>query len=230
MSHRPIQVAIYRGATRDDTAREFEADAIRAAAEDYVVIDQSWDGPELTVTYQHRPAPRREPTPAPPLAPEPPLATELSIAAVGVLVGGLMAMAGAFLPWATVLGVSVSGMEGDGWIALALGVILALVGLVHLRDEGSGGAALAAFVFGLATAGLGIWKYTAVKDVGADSQFSSTLVQVGVGIWLIIAGGIIATIAAPGLRGAPRAPEGAVFTPARPAARPRPEPEDTWRA
>lgn len=49
-----------------------------------------------------------------------------------VYAGGALSAIGAFLPWATLLGYSVSGIDGDGVISLVLGI--AAIGVVYARD------------------------------------------------------------------------------------------------
>jgi hypothetical protein len=155
----------------------------------------------LRVLYEH---PERSQWAAPAEAPAAAGRTggsELNLAALGVAIGGLMVAAGAFLPWATVFGISVSGMDGsDGWIALAIGGLLALIGFANLRTDATGGARLVGLLAGLAAAGLGIWKYSSVRDIGVDNELAGALVQVGTGVYLMIAGGALGVLAALGLR------------------------------
>lgn len=49
-----------------------------------------------------------------------------------VYAGGALSIVGAFLPWATLLGVTVSGIDGDGIITLVLGI--AAIGVAYARE------------------------------------------------------------------------------------------------
>ena len=49
-----------------------------------------------------------------------------------VYAGGALSIVGAFLPWATLLGISVSGIDGDGIITLVLGI--AAISVVYARE------------------------------------------------------------------------------------------------
>lgn len=61
--------------------------------------------------------------------------SEMSNGEKAALVGGVLAVVGAFMPWATALGVSVSGTEGDGVITLVLGIVV--VGAVLAQSGGT---------------------------------------------------------------------------------------------
>jgi hypothetical protein len=61
-----------------------------------------------------------------------------------------MAVASAFLPWATVGRFTFTGTEGDGQITLVLGLILAVLGAVRLN--GKGGKAISWVAAGVAGA------------------------------------------------------------------------------
>lgn len=53
----PVRVSTYTGATPDEAARAFEADAREAVAAGYRPTSQAWSGSSLTVTYQLEQAP-----------------------------------------------------------------------------------------------------------------------------------------------------------------------------
>lgn len=67
----PIQVATYRGATQEEAARAFAADAVRAAEFGYEPWSDAWDGTTLTVTYRLSAEPGAAPPPATPRAAAP---------------------------------------------------------------------------------------------------------------------------------------------------------------
>jgi hypothetical protein len=184
--------------TEDEHIRD-EADAVAHGWS--VIRRESLPNGALRVLYEH---PDRSQWASPDQATQGPVSarrSDLNLAAAAVAVGGLMVAAGAFLPWATVVGLSVSGIEGsDGWIVLAIGGLLTLIGLGSVRGAGSATAAGAGVLVGLVAAGIGIWKYSSVKDIGGDDVLASVLVQVGAGIYLIIVGGLIGALASLGVR------------------------------
>lgn len=99
---------------------------------------------------------------------------------------------GSVLPWATVStpfgSISAAGTEGDGVITLILGVI-AVVGFAVQRFR------LASIPAGLALA-TGVFDLVNVsRTIGdVDSEFARA--SVGYGLWLVVAGGVVAVLAA----------------------------------
>ena len=132
----------------------------------------------------------------------------LNLAALGVTIGGLVVVAGAFLPWVTLGVFSANGMEGsDGWLVLAVGGLMALIGLANLKDEGRTSVAIAGILLGLLAVVIGVSKVQSIEDIAStDDILAGRLVQVGLGIYAIIVGGIIGGLAALGLRGSGRRP------------------------
>jgi hypothetical protein len=184
--------------TEDEHVRD-EADAVAHGWS--VIRREPLPNGSLRVLYEH---PERSQWAAPEQASQRTASarrSDLNLAAATVAVGGLMIAAGAFLPWATVVGLSVSGTEGsDGWIVLALGAVLSFIGLRNLRSAGSATATAAGVLVGLVAAGVGIWKYASVKDIGGGDVLASALVQVGAGVYLIIVGGLIGALASLAVR------------------------------
>ena len=156
----------------------------------------------LRVSY-HQPI-ADEWAPVPPDAPvTAPARQPVDVPAIALLVGGLMVAAASFLPWATVtagfVSVSVSGMDGsDGWISLGLGALITLMGLSALTGNGGKGW-LAATILGILAAGLGAFHYFDLTGRVASTT-TQALMQVGIGLWLLIAGGVVATLASFGFR------------------------------
>jgi len=170
-------------------------------------------------------------------------------AAIVTIVGGVLLAVASFLPWAKVSGsgasVTAKGLDGsDGYITLAAGLIAVVAGLVMLRATRRVLAVVAVLV-GLVGGGIALYDALTAKDsvldaaaeelapsfgVSADqvraaldqAVDSGTLgVSIGVGLYIAIAGGLVAiaggvlglreTVAEPAA--APTAP-----TPATPSA------------
>jgi hypothetical protein len=122
--------------------------------------------------------------------------------AILIIVGGGATIAGALLPWAKLRAafvgeLTVNGTEGDaGKVVLAVGAVIALLGLIALKPDNRGAAVLA-LIAGIGAAGYCGYKATEVSDV-VDTARGTTGVataSVGEGIWIGIAGGVIAAIA-----------------------------------
>ena len=123
--------------------------------------------------------------------------------AVGVVAAGALIGLAAFLPWETVLGVGVNGLNvgTGGSIALVLGVLIGLLGLTQLNGRGMGsGSRLLALLGGLAALGLAIIGGAEVNNqASADSGLgygAIVPVSVGIGVFVVGIGGVIAIAAA----------------------------------
>jgi Tryptophan-associated transmembrane protein (Trp_oprn_chp) len=182
-------------------------------------------------------------------------------AAIVTIVGGVLLAVASFLPWAKVSGsgasVTAKGLDGsDGYITLAAGLIAVVAGLVLLRATRRVLAVVAVLV-GLVGGGIALYDALTAKDsvldaaaeelapsfgVSADqvraaldqAVDSGTLgVSIGVGLYIAIAGGLVAiaggvlglreTVAEPAA--APTAPTPPTpATPSAPAQDPRESP------
>lgn len=124
---------------------------------------------------------------------------------IGILIASGLGVSATFLPWvhAPLIG-SVAGTAGDGWITLVLflpGLILAL------RDEKSnairGRKRLAIAIPAILAAILGAWKIfsfgqlkSAAPDDNPFAKAMSASVQIGVGLYLLVAAGIAVAVVA----------------------------------
>ncbi|WP_232687378.1 hypothetical protein [Halobacterium zhouii] len=94
-----------------------------------------------------------------------------------VYAGGALSIVGAFLPWKTLLGVTVSGIDGNGIITLVLGI--AAIGVAYGREWDQ------TTNIGLASIG-GLIAFVGLVSMGS---FAS------IGVYVTILGGIL--VAAP---------------------------------
>jgi len=101
------------------------------------------------------------------------------------LVGGLLLALGSFLAWGSVLGISVSGIDGgDGWYTLIAGAVLALVGFMAWS-----GKALPVWIGWLALAvGLAVALINFFDIMGTEG------VSIGIGMWLMLVGGALGLV------------------------------------
>jgi hypothetical protein len=121
------------------------------------------------------------------------------VSGIVTLVGGGLLLLGSFLPWAQVASlfgtVSVNGTEGDGKITAAVGVAVALVGLVTVANRKARLSILAP-ILGLVGAGAGVLDLANVNDKFASVSSSLVHPSIGIGLYLVILGGIVTLVAA----------------------------------
>ena len=101
-------------------------------------------------------------------------------------VGGAALALGSFLAWGTVLDISVNGMDGgDGWFTLIGGAVVAVYGFMSMQGNNSLPKWLpwAGLVVGLGVALINFFDI-----MGTDG------VSIGIGMWLMIAGGVAALV------------------------------------
>ena len=109
-----------------------------------------------------------------------------------------------FLPWAKIMGISISGTDAgnDGWIALALYAVALGMAMMGDRTQPLGGKfKWGAVVAGLLAAAVGILNIMDVtKDLAAK--------YIGIGLWLTGLAGVLILVVALAMGGgsAPSAP------------------------
>ncbi len=148
------------------------------------------------------PAPTSPPTsPAvPPDATAPSAPTSSPpIGAWVLLAAALAAVIGALLPWAELsvtfgqgLSAQVNGTEGDGKITLALGIVVALAAvLAFLRHHLATWAAVIALFASALLVTIAIVDIVDVKRTAGDVRLVFVDVEVGRGLWLTLAAGVV---------------------------------------
>ena len=89
------------------------------------------------------------------------------------LIGGGLVILGSFLPWATVTSafgsVSKSGTDGDGQITLIAGCLAALVAVMDIID---------------------------VSRTAGEVESAYLDASVGIGLWVVLAGAVVAVVGA----------------------------------
>ncbi len=117
-------------------------------------------------------------------------------------VGGVVTVAGSILPWASMsadIGIPVeeasTGLALDhGWLTLATGILLIVVGILAIaarahRAAVAGGLLLSLFLVGFAV-------YDWVDIAGANGELTEDLrnlvsISIGVGLYAVVAGALI---------------------------------------
>jgi hypothetical protein len=138
----------------------------------------------------------------PPGHPSAPRESGYSGPAAGILIGGIMVAVGCLLPWFTLSFygmsmLSVSGVEDgrDGILILPLGVILAVLGGIRLSKVGLGNIKPAALIIGAIAVVAAILEVLSLGDLTElESEYMS--VDVGIGLYLIGIGGLVAGLSA----------------------------------
>lgn len=123
--------------------------------------------------------------------------------ALATVAGGLVMAIGSALPWGKVFGFSASGLDGgDGWYTLTAGIIVALTGWLEMSSGGltlfrtfssgqivsssvmpAGWVGVSALMVGVPVA---VANFVDIRDIDG--------VDVGEGLWLLLAGGAVALV------------------------------------
>ncbi|MEX2322270.1 MAG: hypothetical protein WEA29_00630 [Acidimicrobiia bacterium] len=102
-----------------------------------------------------------------------------------LMVGGALLAIGSFMAWATAFGISVSGMDGgDGWFTLLAGVALLALGFMSYSGK--------AYPSWLAWVALAVGA--AVALINFFDIMGTELIEVGIGMWLMVAGVVVAVL------------------------------------
>jgi hypothetical protein len=122
-------------------------------------------------------------------------------AGVSVLVGSGLAIVGSLLPWAKLEGAvsaSKAGTDTGGVITLVLGIVALLLSLTMMRKPIPSPSSFYVAIVGLAAAGIaaggliaGAWSVAAIHDEMNDLVRADTSASWGVGIYMVLAGGIV---------------------------------------
>ncbi len=207
MDHGQITVRSYSGVTPDEAARAFQIDSEQAAIAGYQPVSQAWQGTNLTVTYRRGPATSGD------IA-----GGGRSLAAIVVIIGGMLGAVGSFLPWITLStsfdSISQNGIDrGDSWFSFLLGIdggdgwfsLLLAIGLVLVGVFGAANVRWRPMMWPPALLGSLLLLGLAVSEIG-DIQYQvgeldGTIgVPIGIGLWMIAAGAVVATLASFALR------------------------------
>jgi hypothetical protein len=97
--------------------------------------------------------------------------------------GGLLTVVAMFLPFISMLGLTVNFMDSKGGVAyffIACGAIIAIVGFIGKKMLN-----ILSLLLGLVVAGLGVKYYMDTTSLGAT---------VGIGLWVMIGGGALSII------------------------------------
>lgn len=116
-----------------------------------------------------------------------------------VFAGAVALIVGALLPWvkaeAGIFSVTKNGIDGDGALTLALGVAIGLAFLLARAPK-----ATAWLVIAFAAAATAVAGYDAIDvskqahDLTEQSSFVHVSASVGVGLWLSLAGAVVALV------------------------------------
>lgn len=172
-------------------AAAYEADRIQAAAHGWVAIGDRVESDGLTILYEQR-------SPAAPWTPTVVTTPGIRVSYRGlvIVVAGILAVVGAFLPWITASGafgitISRNGFDGggDGIIAAALGILIVLPGVALLTRNGSPKTARSvACLGGVILGALAATDINSVNDRIKSLATGSSSVDATLGTGLILVG------------------------------------------
>lgn len=122
--------------------------------------------------------------------------------ALVILGGGVLGIAGSFMPWITATVALAGTIErngidggGDGIITLIAGGLALLAGIARLAGSGSANASrILAFLAGAAMLGLVVIDYGTIADRVTEIGSSAAIASVGTGIYVVGLGGILAML------------------------------------
>ena len=104
---------------------------------------------------------------------------------LALIVATLAGIAATFLPWATVMGMTINGTVGDGWISLIIFAIIAILTLLGNKNMPlKGGMLIAAIVMALLALVLGIYEIMNIGKTGGD------FVEIGFGLYILVAAAV----------------------------------------
>jgi hypothetical protein len=116
----------------------------------------------------------------------------MHISRILTLLGFVLALAGCFLPWATIpYHGSISGSVGDGWFPVGFLVPAVVLAFIGTKSEALGiGKGIAVLILGVAAALFMVWKVTGFMNLQAKP--GGEMISLGYGIWIEMVGGIAA--------------------------------------
>lgn len=105
---------------------------------------------------------------------------------VMVLVGSLLLIVGALLPWGQMGMLSLTGISGDGIFSFGLGVIL-LIGAIAVKEKPGKMYSIWLAILGLLASSLMCMKTYNMMQVAVVGQ-SASMIEIGAGIWVSLLG------------------------------------------
>lgn len=101
---------------------------------------------------------------------------------LAITVAALAGIIATFLPWASVLGMSVNGTEGAGWISLAIFAVIVILALLGNRSTAlKGGMLIAAIIMAILALALGVYQIMDIQKSGGG------YVKIGFGLYILVA-------------------------------------------
>jgi hypothetical protein len=173
----------YDEGSAETSALRFQADAADAERAGYLPTSQTWEGSALIVTYQD--AASRD------AAASPGTGQRVHVPSLVIGFGGVLVAVGSILPWVRLGSVS-TGMEGSDLVMSVVGLGLVLIGLAGVTNPTRARQVRSlAIIGGLAAfliAVVNIWNVSFA--VAAPGQRVAS--AIGEGLWVSLAGAVIA--------------------------------------
>ncbi|HEX7463723.1 MAG TPA: hypothetical protein VF382_02360 [Actinomycetota bacterium] len=118
------------------------------------------------------------------------------------MIGGGLVLLGSFLPWATIRSavlsspgsLSVNGTDGDGQITLVLALVIVGIGVVGLM--GRPRFWLISLIAGCLAALVAVIDIIDVSRTAGEVESAYLDASVGIGLWVVLAGAVVAVVGA----------------------------------
>lgn len=133
------------------------------------------------------------------------------IGGIIVIVMGLVVIIGSILPWATAQSafgsISKNGIEGDGKITLATGIITLLCGIAILISSKNSGWIGLAVIASLASLAIAIIDLVDVSNKLGSVSNQYVKASAGIGLYVVLVGGLVGIVGAlvSAVKGQPKA-------------------------
>lgn len=122
------------------------------------------------------------------------------IGGIIVIVMGLVVIIGSLLPWATAQSafgsINKNGIEGDGVITLATGIIALLCGIAILVSEKNSGWIGLAVIASIASVAVAIIDLVDVSNKLSGVSNEYVRASAGIGLYVVLVGGVIGVVGA----------------------------------
>jgi hypothetical protein len=132
--------------------------------------------------------------PPPPFAPRTPVRIAPPLVGYLLLACAVLSIASAFMPWAQVFGIAVTGREGsgDGNLTVFHGTVIGAMGVVIVCMQGRLWASIVASISAAYTVVIAFKDIADVNRFANSNGLDPSAVTVGPGLWLTLLAGLVA--------------------------------------
>ena len=102
---------------------------------------------------------------------------------LGILIISVIGMAATFMPWASTMGITITGSKGDGWFSLILFLIPLIISLINMKDPLKTGGMIGVITSSVLILGIGLYE---LKQFNSASGISFGMLEIGFGIYVLL--------------------------------------------